>query len=777
MAPNRQSGSSNDENPDIAAIIAQQLQTILPQIVTQVTNNVNNANANGGNGVNNGCSYKTFFACNPQDYDGKGGAVALTRWIEKIEYVIENSGCEKNQKVKYATSLFINKALTWWNTQVQAMGREATIGYTHRFHELAKLVPHLVVRIPLESGEILRVQGECTLGGTKTVMSTKAEEPELSDIPIVKEDHKIHLKLVFELLKKERLYAKFSKYEFRLQEMHFLGHAVNYNGIYVDLSKIEAVKNWKAPTTPSEIRSSLGLAGYYRCFIVNFSKIAKPLTLLTQKNKKCEWGAKQEEAFKTLKDNLCNASILSLRDGIEDFVVYCDTSNQGLELGVVVFALKTWRHYLYEIKSVINTNHKTLQHVFDQKELNMRQRRWIELFSDYECEICYHPGKVNVVADALSRKERVKPRCVRVMAMTIQSGVKRMILTAQSKAFKEENAPAESMEKLARLYIDEIIARHGVPVSIVSDRDGQFTSRFWRKGYEKNYLSVERYVADLDNVFPERSITKHILKEAIIFDVKCMCYLVRAYYSISPTWYYKDDPCWNADLKSTTTEDIISIESFVEVLVLNQYVLVRKILQPRKPPKHYRQPRKPSKHLFKPPTHLNLVELIYKKFSACGIRTRSMHSQNMHLPLDYNGGFTKINQINAIPEVLRSTKLAIENGQSQGRNEPYVMQFSNYIIPAQIKALHYEPETKICAGMLDAINEGLRCLRKVGDCLGTLLDTYTTLFFPLLAKLLPYLMPMWGKDRTSAEKRIAICIFVDVGEHYEDATFNFVGSM
>nr|GEU30686.1 hypothetical protein [Tanacetum cinerariifolium] len=147
MAPNRRSGSSNDEKLDIAALIVQQLQNILPQIVIQVTNNVNNANANGGNGRNgrnNGCSYKTFLACNPRDYDRKGCVVALTRWIEKMEYVIENSGCVENQKVKYVASSFINKALTWWNTLVQERGREATIGYTDRFHELAKLVPHLV---------------------------------------------------------------------------------------------------------------------------------------------------------------------------------------------------------------------------------------------------------------------------------------------------------------------------------------------------------------------------------------------------------------------------------------------------------------------------------------------------------------------------------------------------------------------------------------------------------------------------------------------------------
>ncbi|GJX84484.1 putative reverse transcriptase domain-containing protein [Tanacetum coccineum] len=112
-----------------------------------------------------------------------------------------------------------------------------------------------------------------------------------------KEDHEVHLKLVLELLKKERLYAKFSKCEFWLQEVHFLGHVVNHNSVHVDPSKIEALKNWKAPTTPSKIRSFLGLASYYRRFIMNFSKIAKPLTLLTQKNKKYEWGAEQEEAF------------------------------------------------------------------------------------------------------------------------------------------------------------------------------------------------------------------------------------------------------------------------------------------------------------------------------------------------------------------------------------------------------------------------------------------------------------------------------------------------
>ncbi|GJW25519.1 putative reverse transcriptase domain-containing protein [Tanacetum coccineum] len=253
--------------------------------------------------------------------------------------------------------------------------------------------------------------------------------------------------LVLELLKKEELYTKFSNCEFWLQEVQFLGHMVNQNGIYVDPSKIEVVKNWKAPTTPSKIRSFLGLAGYYRRFIANFSKIAKPLTSLTQKNKKYEWGMEQEEAFHTLKDNLCNAPILLFPDGVEDFVVYRDASNQGL--GCVLMQSGKIIAYAPRQLKIHENNYTTHDlELGAVKELNMRQRRWIELFSDYEFEIRYHPGKANVVADALSRKERVKPRRVRAMAMTIQSGVRGMILAVQSEAFKQENVLAERLHSL-----------------------------------------------------------------------------------------------------------------------------------------------------------------------------------------------------------------------------------------------------------------------------------------------------------------------------------------
>ncbi|GJS99037.1 putative reverse transcriptase domain-containing protein [Tanacetum coccineum] len=185
--------------------------------------------------------------------------------------------------------------------------------------------------------------------------------------------HTNHLRIILELLKKEKLYAKFSKCDFWIRIVQFLGHLIDSQGLHVDPAKIEA--------------------------------------------------------------KLCEAPILALPEGNDDFVVYCDASHQSLgavlmkiekviayasrqlkpneenytthdlELGAVVFALKIWRHYLYGTKCTVFTNHKSLQHILDQKELNMRQRCWLELLADYDCKIRYHPGKVNVVADALSRKK------------------------------------------------------------------------------------------------------------------------------------------------------------------------------------------------------------------------------------------------------------------------------------------------------------------------------------------------------------------------------------
>ncbi|GKD93137.1 putative reverse transcriptase domain-containing protein [Tanacetum coccineum] len=287
-----------------------------------------------------------------------------------------------------------------------------------------------------------------------------------------KEEHGEHLKTILNLLRSEKLYAKFSKCDFWLDSVQFLSHVIDSSGVHVDPAKIEAIKNWAAPTTPTEVRQFLGLAGYYRRFIKEFSLISKPLTKLTQKNKPYVWGDDEEEAFQTLKLKLCSAPILSLPEGSEDFVVYCDASLKGfgavlmqrekviayasrqlrkneenymthdLELGAVVFALRLWRHYLYDTKCMVYTDHKSLQYILDQKELNMRQRRWIELLSDYDCVICYHLGKANVVADALSRKDK-EPIRVHALVVTVHNKLPEQILNAQVEACKEENISAE----------------------------------------------------------------------------------------------------------------------------------------------------------------------------------------------------------------------------------------------------------------------------------------------------------------------------------------------
>ncbi|GJT82316.1 putative reverse transcriptase domain-containing protein [Tanacetum coccineum] len=145
-----------------------------------------------------------------------------------------------------------------------------------------------------------------------------------------KEEHANHLRIILELLRKEKLYAKFSKYDFWISIVQFLGHLIDSQGLHVDLAKIEAVKNWVSPTTPIEIRQFLGLSGYYRRFIKDFSKITKSLTELTQKNKKYIWGKDQETAFQLLKQKLCEALILALPEGNDDFVIYYDASHQGL---------------------------------------------------------------------------------------------------------------------------------------------------------------------------------------------------------------------------------------------------------------------------------------------------------------------------------------------------------------------------------------------------------------------------------------------------------------
>jgi ribonuclease HI len=230
------------------------------------------------------------------------------------------------------------------------------------------------------------------------------------------------------------LYAKFSKCEFWLQEVSFLGHILTTEGVVVDPEKVTAVANWKRPTTVTEIRCFFGLAGYYWRFIEGFSKIAKPMTKLLQKDQDFDWTPACERSFCELKGRLTTTPVLTLPDIRKDFTLYCDASRQGLgyvlmqegrvtayasrqlktheenypthdlELAAVVHALKIWRHYLIRSKCEIYTDHKSLKYIFTQPDLNLRQRRWLELIKYYNLEIHYHPGKANVVASALSQK-------------------------------------------------------------------------------------------------------------------------------------------------------------------------------------------------------------------------------------------------------------------------------------------------------------------------------------------------------------------------------------
>jgi hypothetical protein len=249
------------------------------------------------------------------------------------------------------------------------------------------------------------------------------------------EEHEKHLRLVLERIRSNQLYTKFSKCEFWLTKVTFLGHVISAGGVSVDLGKVRGLLNWMPPTNDSEIQSFLGLAGYYRRFIKDFSRIAKPMTKLLDKNKAFEWTGECQASFEELRKRLTSAPILVLPDLTKKFDIYYEASRQGLgcvlmpegqvvcyasrqlrkhqenypthdlELAAVVHALKIWRHYLIRHRCEIYSNHKSLKYIFTQNDLNLRQRHWLELIKDYDLGINYHLGKANVVADALSYKK------------------------------------------------------------------------------------------------------------------------------------------------------------------------------------------------------------------------------------------------------------------------------------------------------------------------------------------------------------------------------------
>ncbi|GJW81734.1 putative reverse transcriptase domain-containing protein [Tanacetum coccineum] len=316
------------------------------------------------------------------------------------------------------------------------------------------------------------------------------------------EEHEEHLGLVLELLKKEKLYAKFSKCEFWLREVQFLRHVINGNGIHVDPSKIEAVKNWKAPRTPSK-------------------------------------GEEQENAFQTLKDKLCNAPVLALPDRPEDFVVYCDASGLGLgcvlmqrgkviayasrqlkihgknytthdlELSAVVFALKIWRHNLYGTKSVIHTDHKSLQHIFSQKELNMRH---IGIGGQRPSGLLQQPEILEWKWEGIAMDFVTKLPRTSSGYDTIWVIVDRLTKSAHFLPMREDY----KMERLARLYLNEIVDRHGVPISIIYDRDSRFTLRFWQSMQEALGTML-----DMSNAYHPQTDVKFSYNNSYHSSVRC----------------------------------------------------------------------------------------------------------------------------------------------------------------------------------------------------------------------------------------------------------------
>ncbi|KAL5787294.1 hypothetical protein ACOSP7_004243 [Xanthoceras sorbifolium] len=453
------------------------------------------------------------------------------------------------------------------------------------------------------------------------------------------EDHDRHLRVVLQILREKQLYGKLSKCEFWLPEIAFLGHIVSAEGIKADPKKIEAIVEWKPPRNVTEVRSFLGLAGYYRRFVKGFSSIASPLTKLLHKNVIFEWTDRCQAAFDRLKAMLVEAPVLIQPVSGKDFVIFSDASHHGLgcvlmqEGNVVAYASRQLKnhelnypihdleHYLYGEKCYIYTYHKSLKYLPTQRELNLRQRRWMELIKDYDCVIDYHPGKANVVADALSKKalfalkamnvqlqlnpdsalvaelvcrpsliqqiSEKQKQDARILMICEQipegkhpdfsiraygivcfrdricipddeelrkiilteahsssyaihpgstkmyrdlktqywwSGMKKDVIEFVNRCMTYQQVKAEhqvpsgllqpiaipdkhdavwvivdrltksahflpvrtdySLDQLAELYIREIVRLHGVPVSIISDRDPRFTSRFWKKFQE-----------------------------------------------------------------------------------------------------------------------------------------------------------------------------------------------------------------------------------------------------------------------------------------------------
>ncbi|GJR19585.1 putative reverse transcriptase domain-containing protein [Tanacetum coccineum] len=587
---------ANGGAPDFSTIIAQQLQNLLPTMLAQVSNRGNVGNQNGNvvnenvqenvgnvivNGNRVGCSYKEFLACNPKEYDGKGGDVVLTHWIEKMENVHDMSGCSNDQKVKYTAGSFVGKSLTWWNSQIRTLSRE------------------IVVSMSWNDFKFMMIQEFCPSHEMQKL------ESGLSNNAMVRVGHAAYTDRFHELARRKReKYEGTSKDKNGIDDnkrtktgnvfattvnpvgrenMDFRGVPRNVNPVNAKNPIVRACYECGStdhgcgkPKEPGRGRQFMWSRGRspgsnicYRASDLGFryeieivagscrdfdkSKVAKSPYHLTP--------SEMEELSGLLKE-LQDKEVQFLGHVINGNGIHVDPSK--------IEAVKNWKalRTLTKEELAFNLGRGTRYWPFQNLE-----RRWIELCSNYDYEIRYHPGKANVVADVLSRKERVKPKRFRAMNMILQSSIKIWNMAAQKEAMDEfgvlqkgldEMIKQKSngtlyyldriwvplkgevrtlimdeayklkyyvhpgadkmyydlkdrlrlsikghlaaqnlsfrmdmgkglvmdvvirlkMERLARLYLNEIVARHGVSISIISDCDSHFTSRFWQSMQE-----------------------------------------------------------------------------------------------------------------------------------------------------------------------------------------------------------------------------------------------------------------------------------------------------
>nr|GFA26545.1 reverse transcriptase [Tanacetum cinerariifolium] len=342
-----------------------------------------------------------------------------------------------------------------------------------------------------------------------------------------KEEHEDHLRIVLQTLRQEKLYTKFSKCEFWLSNVAFLGHIVSAKGITMDPAKVEAITKWPRPTSVTEVHSFLGLAGYYRRFVEGFSHLALPLTKLMRKGEKFVWNEEREKSFEELKQRLVSAPVLTLPFGSGGFQIYSDASKKGLscvlmqhgnviayasrqlkpyevnypthdlELAAVVFALKIWRHYLYGESCDIFTDHKRKANVVadalsrksgmiagikvEEEIIRDLERLDIELYvhgqHGYWASLRIEPDLISRIKEAQKEDNEI---WTIVENLDKQVVVDRLTKSAHFLPIRKDY----SVSRLAEIFQQEIVRLHGTPSAIVSDRDPRFTSRFW-KGLQK----------------------------------------------------------------------------------------------------------------------------------------------------------------------------------------------------------------------------------------------------------------------------------------------------